>query len=136
MGAAGLAAAGRTATAAQSTKDSRKASPKRYGMKKSINQWAFPYPERMNLRECLQLAKNAGFDGIELNYDLENDLSPKHGPKEYQKIRKMADAIGIDGSFNAQRYLSGPICTLPRKPRPQTAQWRQGLGIYRRWRVG
>ena len=44
---------------------------------KSINQWAFPYPERMNLRECMQLAKDAGFDGIELNYDLDNDLSRK-----------------------------------------------------------
>ncbi len=30
----------------------------------------------MNLRECLQLAKDAGFEGIELNYDLDNDLSP------------------------------------------------------------
>ena len=75
--------------------DARRASPKRYDMKKSINLWAFPYPERMNLRECLQLAKDAGFDGIELNYDLDNDLSPKSGPKEYEAIRKMADQIGI-----------------------------------------
>ncbi len=75
--------------------DPRRASPKRYEMKKSINQWAFPYPQRMNLRECLQLAKDAGFDGIELNYDLENDLSPKSGSKEYAEIRKMADKIGI-----------------------------------------
>ena len=49
-------------------------------MKKSINLWAFPYPGRMTLRECMQLARDAGFDGIELNYDLENDLSPKAGP--------------------------------------------------------
>jgi len=77
--------------------DERRASPKRYDrMKKSINQWAFPYPQRMNLRECLQLAKDAGFDGIELNYDLDNDLSPRSGTKEYQDIRKMADDIGIE----------------------------------------
>src|SRR5688572_18525110 len=75
--------------------DNRRAAPKRYVMKKSINLWAFPYPERMNLRECLQLAKDAGFDGIELNYDLDNDLSPKSGAKEYMAIRKMADEIGI-----------------------------------------
>ena len=75
--------------------DERRASPKRFDMKKSINLWAFPYPQRMNLRECLQLAKDAGFDGIELNYDLENDLSPKAGAKEFQAIRKMADDIGI-----------------------------------------
>src|SRR5271165_7398974 len=68
--------------------DDRRSSPKRYAMKKSINLWAFPYPGRMSLRECLQLAKDAGFDGIELNYDLESDLSPKVGTKELQAIRK------------------------------------------------
>ncbi|MEZ6134001.1 MAG: sugar phosphate isomerase/epimerase family protein [Pirellulaceae bacterium] len=68
---------------------------KQYLMKKSINLWAFPYPEKMSLRECLQLAKDAGFDGIELNYDLENDLSPKATTQDYTAIRKMADEIGI-----------------------------------------
>jgi hexulose-6-phosphate isomerase len=82
--------------AAQEPKpDARRASPKRYDMKKSINLWAFPYPQRMTLKECLQLAKDAGFDGIELNYDLENDLSPKSGAKEFQAIRKAAEQIGI-----------------------------------------
>lgn len=76
--------------------DDRRQSPKRYDFKKSINQWAFPYPERMNLRECLQLAKDAGFDGIELNYDLDNDLSPQSGTKEYKAIREMADEVGIE----------------------------------------
>ena len=68
---------------------------KKYPFKKSINQWAFPYPEKMNLEQCLRLAKDAGFDGIELNYDLENDLSPKSGAKEYAAIRALADKIGI-----------------------------------------
>ena len=77
------------------TADPRKGSPKRYAMKKSINLWAFPYPDRMTLRECLQLAKDAGFDGIELNYDLENDLSPKSGPDEFKRIRAMAAEVGI-----------------------------------------
>jgi len=85
MSAAGLAAAGTAAPSAQAAPDPRKAAPKRYGMKKSINLWAFPYPDRMNLRECLQLAKDAGFDGIELNYDLESDLSPKAGPRDFRK---------------------------------------------------
>src|SRR5437762_7429316 len=83
------------APAEQAKPDIRRASTRRYEMKKSINLWAFPYPARMNLRECLQLAKDAGFDGIELNYDLDNDLSPRSGTKEYQVIRKMADQIGI-----------------------------------------
>ena len=68
---------------------------KRYKMKKSINLWAFPYPDRMSLRECLQLAKDAGFDGIELNYDLDSELSPKSKTAEFTAIRNMAEEIGI-----------------------------------------
>jgi hexulose-6-phosphate isomerase len=113
--AAGAAAwaAGATASAADApAPDPRRGSPKRYAMKKSINLWAFPYPDRMNLRECLQLAKDAGFEGIELNYDLDNDLSPKAGPKEFQTIRKMADQIGI--------AISG-LCSFLLWPYPLTS---------------
>lgn len=92
--AAGSAAltAGSAVTAAA---DEQVRSRKRYQMKKSINLWAFPYPDRMDLRRCLQLAKDAGFDGIELNYDLESELSPKSGTKEFTAIRRMAEEIGI-----------------------------------------
>jgi len=102
-----LAAAAATATVAVGSQaseksmhsalaaDPLKSSPKNYRMKKSINLWAFPYPKRMSLRECLQLAKDAGFDGIELNYDLENDLSPKSSSDVYRSIRKTAQEIGI-----------------------------------------
>ncbi|HUG19815.1 MAG TPA: sugar phosphate isomerase/epimerase family protein [Planctomycetaceae bacterium] len=93
--AGGAAALGSFAETQASPADVRKAALKKYDMKKSINLWAFPYPDRMSLRECLQLAKDAGFDGIELNYDLENDLSPKAGPQELKAIRQMADEIGI-----------------------------------------
>jgi L-ribulose-5-phosphate 3-epimerase len=84
---AGAAPDARTAPTARASK--------RYAMKKSINLWAFPYPEKMTLQQCLQLAKDAGFEGIELNYDLDNDLSPKSGTSEFAAIRKMADKIGI-----------------------------------------
>lgn len=93
--ASGLAWTG-AAAAAEPEVDPRRRSPKSYAMKKSINLWAFPYPQRMNLEECLQLAKDAGFDGIELNYDLESELSPKSGTREFQAIRRMADKIGIE----------------------------------------
>src|ERR1043166_5730982 len=97
-----LAAAGAVALASPTgaaepaaRRDPRRASPKRYAMKKSINLWAFPYPDRMSLEQCLRLAKEAGFDGIELNYDLDNDLSPKASPKHYHNLRKLAEKIGI-----------------------------------------
>src|SRR5438270_10179975 len=101
---AALAAAGAPALAAQPAP--------RYAMKKSINLWAFPYPEKMNLTDCLQLAKDAGFDGIELNYDLDNDLSPKSGTKEYQAIRRTAEKIGI--------AISG-LCSFLYWPYPLTS---------------
>lgn len=105
-------------------RDERRGSVKRYPMLKSINQWAFPYPQRMNLRECLQLAKDAGFDGIELNYDLDNDLSPKSGTKEYEEIRRLADKIGI--------RISG-LCSFLFWPYPLTsndeAKRSQGLEL-------
>lgn len=114
VAAGAVAAMGGSASAAQpaAKADPRRASPKRYAMKKSINLWAFPYPERMSLRECLQLAKDAGFDGIELNYDLDNDLSPKAGTKEFQAIRRMADQIGIQ--------ISG-LCSFLFWPYPLTS---------------
>jgi hypothetical protein len=69
---------------------------RQYNMKKSINLWAFPFPERMTLEQCLRLAKDAGFDGIELNYDLETELSPRSGTSEFTEIRRMAEDIGIE----------------------------------------
>lgn len=84
----------------------------RLPMKKSINQWAFPYPEKMSLEQCLRLAKDAGFDAIELNYDLDNDLSPKATKKDLLAIRALADKIGIQ--------ISG-LCSFLFWPYPLTA---------------
>lgn len=126
-GALALAKEHGTGAEAKFNPDRRRASPKRYDMKKSINLWAFPYPERMSLRECLQLAKDAGFDGIELNYDLHNDLSPRSGTKEFEAIRKQADQIGIQ--------LSG-VCSFLFWPYPlssnDAAKRERGLELARK----
>jgi L-ribulose-5-phosphate 3-epimerase len=109
FGGAAIAASGAAAAAAAETPlESR---PK-YKMKKSINLWTFPYPDKMSLRRCLQIAKDAGFDGIELNYDLESDLSPKSGTKEFTEIRHMAEQIGIE--------ISG-LCSFLFWPYPLTS---------------
>jgi hexulose-6-phosphate isomerase len=101
--------------AAEARPDARRASTKRYDMKKSINLWAFPYPARMTLRECLQLARDAGFDGIELNYDLDSDLSPKAGPAELRAVRKMAAEVGIAISGLCS-FLFWPYSLTSNKP--------------------
>jgi sugar phosphate isomerase/epimerase len=87
-------------------------SAKRYDMKKSINLWAFPYPQKMTLRECFELAKRAGFDAVEVNYNLEGDLSPAAGEKEIHAIRAMAEKAGI--------AISG-VCSFLFWPYPLTA---------------
>jgi len=116
---AGAAAFGMSAAAGGEDENSKPSAAgavagpsKRYGFKKSINQWAFPYPQKMSLEQCLRLAKDAGFDAMELNYDLDNDLSPKHGTKEYTEIRKLAEKIGIG--------ISG-ICSFLYWPYPLTS---------------
>jgi L-ribulose-5-phosphate 3-epimerase len=109
FGGAALTAAGSRRVSAQQEQDTGQ---RKYAMKKSINLWAFPYPDKMSLKQCLQLAKDAGFDGIELNYDLDSDLSPKSGTKEFQDIRRMADEIGI--------AISG-VCSFLFWPYPLTS---------------
>lgn len=109
FGGAAFAAAG---TSAASPAQEQAAPTRKYAMKKSINLWAFPYPDKMTLRQCLQLAKDAGFDGIELNYDLDSELSPKSGSKEFNGIRRMAEEIGI--------AISG-VCSFLFWPYPLTS---------------
>lgn len=87
-------------------------SPKRYDMKKSINLWALPYPDRMSLRECFELAKRAGFDGVEVNFDLDSDISPKASDADLRRIAKTAADIGI--------AISG-VCSYLFWPYPLTA---------------
>ena len=72
-----------------------KAPGKKYAMKKSINLWALPYPQKMTLKECFQLCKDAGFEGVEVNYALEGDLSPQTSEGEIKAIGEMARKIGI-----------------------------------------
>lgn len=110
--AAAMTFVGQSSATAQAAPDIRRSAQKRYDMRKSINLWAFPYPQAMSLRECLQLAKDAGFDGIELNYDLESDLSPNSGAAEFHAIRRMAEEIGIE--------ISG-LCSFLFWPYPLTA---------------
>ncbi|MFQ5734642.1 MAG: sugar phosphate isomerase/epimerase family protein [Planctomycetaceae bacterium] len=64
-------------------------------MKKSINLWAFPYPDAWTLKECFELAKDAGFDGVELNFTLEGEFSAETKEADVRKIAAMAKKAGI-----------------------------------------
>lgn len=97
FGTAFLAAQGLAVDAdAQEPKPAPAAKPaKRYEMKKSINLWAFPYPQQYKLIDCFKLAKSAGFDAVEINFGLDGDLCPTTSEKEIQAIGKMAKDQGI-----------------------------------------
>ena len=90
-----VAAQGLAAEASAKTKTDPNPSGKRYDMKKSINLWALPYPKKMTLTECFKLAKDAGFEGVEVNYALEGDLSPEAGDAQIRAIGETARKIGI-----------------------------------------
>ena len=99
FGSAFMAANGFGSTAHGESAKASKTAPgpsKRHDMKKSINMWAFPYPDKMSLKECFELAKDAGFDGIEVNYNEQGDLSPEASEADLQAIGKMARKIGIE----------------------------------------
>jgi len=94
LAAQGLSGAGEE----QQEEKTQRAKPlasKRYDMKKSINLWALPYPQKMTLTECFQLCKDAGFDGVEVNYALEGDLSPQASEAGIKEIGETARKIGI-----------------------------------------
>ncbi len=69
---------------------------KRYDMKKSINLWALPHPQKMTLRECFAICRAAGFDGVEVNYALEGELSVESSDEEIRAIGAMAREMGLD----------------------------------------
>jgi len=96
LAAQGLVAA--EAAPAPAPRPVRKGSSKRYDMKKSINLWALPYPKQMTLKECLELCKEAGFDGVELNYALDGDLSPEASEKQIEAVGRLARQIGLEVS--------------------------------------
>lgn len=70
--------------------------PKEYDMKKSINMWAMPYPDTWSLKECFEIAKDAGFDGVEINFALEGEFSAESPDKQFVEVGKLAREVGID----------------------------------------
>ncbi|QDU94969.1 sugar phosphate isomerase/epimerase family protein [Lignipirellula cremea] len=99
LGAAWMAGKAAPAGAAEPVSKPRRRvwkAPKKYVMKKSINLWAFPYPDEMSLDDCFRLAKDAGYDGIEINFDLEGPFSAESSDDDIRRIGQSARDIGIE----------------------------------------
>ena len=61
-------------------------------MKKGINIWSFP---EGTIRECLTLAKAAGFEGVELALSAEGELSMHSTEGEIREVRAVAEGLGL-----------------------------------------
>jgi len=90
-----LAAQGLAPAEAAPTVATPTAKPK-YAMRKSINLWALPYPQKMSLRRCFELCKDAGFEGVEVNYALEGEISPEAGEETIRGVGQLARQVGLE----------------------------------------
>jgi len=62
-------------------------------MKKGISIWSFA---ETDLKKCMMLAKDAGFDGIELALDETGPVSMESTKDDIMKVKAMADEIGLE----------------------------------------
>jgi hexulose-6-phosphate isomerase len=62
-------------------------------MKKAINQWAFV--EGKTVKDCMVLAKHAGFEGIELCFGEDGEINPNSTQEDMQTIFDTANEVGI-----------------------------------------
>lgn len=69
-------------------------------MKKGINFWSFPQRlangSKLSLRDCMELAKKAGFEGIEVSIAEQGELTLGSTKKDIKKILQMSKTIGIE----------------------------------------
>lgn len=76
-------------------------------MKKGINIWSFK--AGMAVAECIAMAKDAGFDGIELSLDEEGEIGLNSTEKDILKIKEIAQNEGIEiASLATGLYWSYP----------------------------
>ncbi|NLC68313.1 MAG: TIM barrel protein [Clostridiaceae bacterium] len=63
-------------------------------MKKGISIWAFP--PGMKIADCIKLAKEAGFEGIELALNETGEMGLESTAGEVESYRKLAEQAGIE----------------------------------------
>ena len=62
-------------------------------MKKGISIWSFAEPD---LKKCFELAKDAGFDGVEVALAEDGPITLKSTKEEILAIKKMAEEVAIE----------------------------------------
>ena len=62
-------------------------------MKKGISIWSFAEPD---LKKCFELAKDAGFDGVEVALDEKGIISLESTKEDILSVKEMARKAGIE----------------------------------------
>ena len=62
-------------------------------MKKGISIWSFTEPD---IKKCLMLAKDAGFDGVELALDEQGPVNLNSTKEEMLEVKAFAESIGLE----------------------------------------
>jgi hexulose-6-phosphate isomerase len=82
-------------------------------MKKGINIWSFP--AGMKIEECMKVAKEAGFEGIELALTEDGEINLSSKEHDILRFKEMAEDIGIEISgFAAGLYWKYPFTSSQR----------------------
>lgn len=63
-------------------------------MKIGINRWTFP--SDWTIERCFQLAKDSGFDSIEINIAEDDYLTPNSTEAETKALLSLATSIGLE----------------------------------------
>jgi len=85
-------------------------------MKKGINIWSFP--AGMKIEKCMKVAKDAGFEGIELVLTEDGEINLTCSENNILKFKRMAEDIGIEISgFAAGLYWKYPFTSSQKEVR-------------------
>ena len=88
-------------------------------MKKGINIWSFK--NGMAVAECIAMAKDAGFDGIELSLNEKGEVSLESTEKDILGIKKIAQDVGLEiSSLASGLYWSYPATSSDPKIRQKS----------------
>ena len=88
-------------------------------MKKGINIWSFK--NGMTVAKCIAMAKDAGFDGIELSLNEKGEVSLESTAKDILGIKKIAQDVGLEiSSLASGLYWSYPATSSDPKIRQKS----------------
>ena len=62
-------------------------------MKKGISIWSFV---ESDIRKCFEIAKDAGFDGVEVALDAQGAITMDSTKEDVLKVKKIAEEVGIE----------------------------------------